>query len=503
MKVLFLKYVSLLVATGWMFGVLGVINDTGISADTKPLVAAIQQNPNQTPDVSPIFPALTLPFHVHLEVADFSLPNGLQTYVLGTYKGKWLLLCGRTNGLHGFNNDPNNFPPSQQNSTVYVVDPQRKSVFSRSLTDLQSGLTLDQIESLSVTAAQAYQSGNTLYIAGGYGFRSAISNFTTFDRLTAIDIPGLMNWVIRSNCHPLASQFIRQISNPLVRVTGGYMDQIGKNPTLLIFGQDFEGTYFFGNPIQIYTRQVRRFNIIDDGKNLDIQALPSHPLILDPNFRRRDLNVVRVVRSHHQKCVTSLMAYAGVFTPNTGVWTVPVKINARGYPKMPDPTNPRTFKQGMNNYNCATLGLFSKKNKEMYTLFFGGISYEFFENGAFQTDLNFPFINQVTTIKIDKKGQITQYLMEDEYPVILSTQSNPGNRLLFGAEAQFIPIRKIAQVTQNVIELDKLEKPTLIGYIVGGIQSTLPNTNTMSDSSASSYVFKVIIDPIRDKNSSD
>ncbi len=47
------------------------------------------------------------------------------------------------------------------------------------------------------------------------------------------------------------------------------MWQIGNNPTLLIFGQNFAGAYTPGSD-GVYTDQVRRFRIIDNGKDLDV-----------------------------------------------------------------------------------------------------------------------------------------------------------------------------------------------------------------------------------------
>ncbi len=131
--------------------------------------AAFCEDINQTSTVSPILPGNELPFKVRIEILkdkdgnDFLLPNGLQSYDVGIHKGKWLLMNGRTNGLHGFNNDPNNFPPEAQNTVVYVIDPVKRTVVSRSLTSPSSGLTQDQIDSLSVTSAESYQSGHTLY----------------------------------------------------------------------------------------------------------------------------------------------------------------------------------------------------------------------------------------------------------------------------------------------------------------------------------------------------
>src|SRR5271170_8374166 len=119
---------------------------------------------NQTTNTTPILSSNGVPFSIQIEQAGFSLPSGLQSYVVGTSGGKWLLLAGQINGLHGFN-PSNNFPADTQNTTIFVVDPTLQTVTTRSLTNLvASGLTQAQIDLLSVTAPQAYQSGNTLYM---------------------------------------------------------------------------------------------------------------------------------------------------------------------------------------------------------------------------------------------------------------------------------------------------------------------------------------------------
>jgi hypothetical protein len=403
--------------------------------------------------------------------------------------------------MHGF--DPsddgsNNFPPQEQNTMIYVVDPICKKVYCRSLDDPESGLTQDQIDSLSTTSPQYNQEGSTLYIVGGYGFRHSIEDYTTFEFLSALDIPGLMRWVI---CEPegeSAQQHIRQITDPIFKITGGEMSKLGKcMPTLLALGQDFEGAYFSESSVQTYSNQVRRFYIHDDGVNLSVEILLSLPLSPDPNLRRRDLNVVPMVKAHKGKLIPELVALSGVFTENDGIWTVPVSISACGHSFMADPADPCTFKQGMNNYDSATLGLYSKRTGDMYTILFGGISYGFFQDGVFKTDDQFPFINQITTVKKNRKGHYTQYLMAAEYPEIRSTQSNPGNLLLFGADARFVPTSGLECYLygNGVFKFDRIVRSMEIGYIVGGIQSSLPNTTKMSDSAASPYIFKVCLEP--------
>lgn len=472
---------SLFAALGWL---------SSLSAD------------NQTPDTSSIYPENDLPFRIQIEQADFSLPNGLHSGVKATYKGKWLFLAGRTNGMHSFNFDNNNFPPSMQNQVVYVVDPVKKTVVSKSLTDPSSGLTQHQVDLLSVTSPQYYRTGQTLYITGGYGVDTSSGLFSTKDVLTAINVPGLIHWVLDAYPGETAAQHIRQISDPIFRVTGGYMTKIG-HTTLLVFGQNFQGFYLPSSSGE-YTEQIRRFKIYDNGKKLAVKILPSKPLIQEPNYRRRDLNVVPIVQVKCGFSVPALTALSGVFTLTGGIWTIPVIISANGNSTTKDANDPEAFKQGMNNYACATLGLFSRRHEEMYTLLLGGLSYGFFDNGVFETDEEIPFINQVTTIKLDKHGDFKQYIMSGQYPVIISTQSNPGNPLLFGAGAYMIQNPSLPAYRNGVLKLDGLcKEPVLLGYIVGGIQSTLPNTNVASDSAASSYIFKVTLVPVRPESESD
>lgn len=448
---------------------------------------------NQTPDVSPVLVDTPLPFDITISLEDYTLPGGIQSGAAGSCGCEFLFIAGRTNGLHGFDFIGDNFPPRQQNTTVYVVNVHTKKVSSRSLLDPLSGLTQQQIDSLSVTSPQFYQCKNTLYITGGYGIDTASGTFTTKNTLTAIDIPGLIHWVTNPQCSKKASSYIRQVAHPAFQVTGGIMAQAGDCPTLLMFGQKFTGTNLF-TPDAVYTQQVRKFRIIDKGNCLNAIILP--PSKTDPNYRRRDLNIVPIVKTccHNKKQTTAFAALSGVFTLDNGVWTVPVEIDALGQPEMANPNDPDTFKQAMNNYYCAHTVLASKSGSN-YILLFGGITYEYYQDGAFQPDPELPFTNQVTIIKRSTSGAYKQYLSNAQFPTIISTFSNPGNTLLFGTGAQFMPTHDVPRYKNGILQLWKIKRPTVIGYIIGGIQSTLPNTFSSSDSAASPYIFKVTLTP--------
>jgi hypothetical protein len=400
-------------------------------------------------------------------------------------------LAGRTNGLHEFNFGSGNFPPSFQNTTVIVVDPVHKTVVSRSLSDPTSALSQAQIDTLSVTTPQYDQVGQTLYLVGGYGVDTATGLFDTKSSLTAIDVPGLISWV--EGGQKSAAESIRQTFHPLMQVAGGFMTRVSKHqPFLLSFGENFTGDSVFGTD-GAYTQQVRPFRIIDNGRELYVK--PEKQFATDPSYRRTDLSVIPIMTKSLDTYVPAAVALSGVFTPAGGIWTVPILIHPDGSSSMANPLLPNTFKQGMNSFDCARLGLFSKSTNEMYILLFGGISYLFVDGGMVVADAELPFINSVTTVKIDAAGNFQQYLMEGEYPVIPSQFSNPGNTLLFGAEARFIPVAGLSTFPNGVFSLDELgSSPILLGYIVGGIQSTLPNTSAPTDSSASPYIFSVYLE---------
>lgn len=447
---------------------------------------------NQTETISPIYSNDPIPFDISIELADFILPNGLHSYAQATHDGKWLIVAGRTNGLHGFNNDTNNFPPSAQNLLVYVIDPLHGTVYTKSLLDSTADLSSSIVDALSATSTESYQSGKILYVIGGYGIDSSTGNFNTKSTLTAIDVPGLMHWVVKPSKHETAKKHIRQTAHPLLTVTGGYLGQIdAHSPFLLIFGQNFTGYYFDGGNGN-YTNQVRRLKIIDDGSHLNVAFLKSEEP--NPSYRRRDLNIVPIIKKNKAHYDPGFLALSGVFTLSGGAWTVPVWITGDGSSSMPDPLDPSTFKQGMNNYTSASLVLYSKSENTNYIVLLGGMTFLTSPDGS--SDPELPFTNFVTTLKVDSKGSIQQCLMDGSYPIIPSTFSNPGNTLLFGAGASFFAADEMPLYPNGVFSLDALQDgPSVLGYIVGGIASTLPNTNTQADSGGSPYVFRVILTP--------
>lgn len=443
---------------------------------------------NQTKTLSPVLAESSVPFSLTIKQADFSLPSGLQAYAKAIYNGKWVLLAGRTNGLHGFSNHGNAFPPAFQNTDVFIVDPSTGCVRSHSLTGCNAELSQSEVDALSVTMPQFFQKGKMLYLVGGYGIDTATGQMETKSTLTAVDLEKLIDWAEGGSS--TAKSAIRQVDDPFLQVTGGALFQNSdQDPFLLILGQNFSGLYR-DNSNGVYTKQIRPFWLNDEGGTLTLTPISSKTSF--DEYRRRDLNVAPVIYENQP----AYIAFSGVFTLSEGIWTVPIAIFPDGSSLEPNSGLPDTFCQAMSHYNCANFGLYSTESQDMYAIFAGGMSYGYFSDGIFYTDPDIPFLNQVTAIKIDQKGNFTQYLMNGEYPFIPSTGSNPGNQLLFGSDACFFPAAGIPSLPNGVIQLDSLgSTPTLIGYIVGGIMSTLPSTNSESDSTSSPYIFTVELIP--------
>ncbi len=445
---------------------------------------------HQTESFSPVLDGAQLPYQVDVRSIDFGTPDlpTLHSFAAARHDGLWVLLAGRTNGLHGFSNVGTvNFPPSFQNRAIWVIDPGQRRVWSRSLDDASSGLSAAQIATLTPTNNQFFQRGDRLYMAGGYG-ALATGGFDTFDSLSAIDLPGIVSWVTQGTGR--ATDSIRQIRDPLVKVTGGAMYEI-EGRTHLVFGQDFTGAYVPGRT-GVYTDQVRSFDILDDGTTLAI-ANPTVSPVQDA-YHRRDLNVYPSLRrGAGGDLEQGLVALSGVFTDSNGAWTVPVEIDALGDPFMSDPVAPGTFKQAMNNYHSAKLGLYSSVRDQMHEVLFGGITIHEYDamSGQIVRDDAMPFTSQMTSVVRDGEGNYAQYFL-GAFPQLTDLT---GNLLRFGSNAEFFLAPDIPTRGDGLIDLDSLSGETRVGYIYGGIVSNAPHVRNVAGalSAASDDIFEVWI----------
>lgn len=409
------------------------------------------------------------PFHIYLEPMNITGLGGLQAYAFGQHDGKWLIIGGRLDGLH--RRQPfAAFDVAGNNNQLLVIDPVAKQKWSAPLTSLPVALQ----EQLSSTNMEFHQQGNYLYVVGGYGYNTATATRKTFANLTAVDVPAVINAIIAGTSF---TSYFRQITDAQFAVTGGHLKKIN-NTFYLVGGNKFDGDYNpMGNPTytQVYTNAIRKFNIADDGSTITITHLPT---ITDAvNLHRRDYNAVQQILPNGDEGIT---AFSGVFQPAVNLpFLNAVNIDSVSYAVK------NSFQQFYNHYHCAVLPMYSATHNQMHNVFFGGIAQYYDSAGILVQDNNVPFVKTIARVTRDANGTMAEYKLPVEMPGLL------------GSGAEFIPITTVPAFHNEVIKLDELTADsTLVGYIYGGISSTAANiftTNTGTQSSASSQIFKVYV----------
>lgn len=397
---------------------------------------------------------------------------GVHSFAWGQHNGEWLLIGGRTDGLH--QRQPfAAFLAADNNTMAYVVDPVAQQVWSAPMSSLPAAV----YQQLQSTNMEYEQVGNTLYIIGGYGFAAAANDHITHPRLTAVNVSGAISAI--KNAQPIATHF-RSITDERMAVTGGYLGSLG-DVFHLVGGQRFIGRYNPNGPnfgpgfFQQYTNAIRRFTIEDDGTSL---AIANYTEVIDTaELHRRDYNLVAQVFPNGTNGYT---AFSGVFQYVADIpWLNTVDITADSYTVVPD------FEQLLNQYHGAHMPVYSNGDNVMSTVFFGGIGRYYFDaNGQLVDDVNVPFVNTISMVSREGDGSMEE-LAIGEMPALL------------GAGAEFIHNPNIPLISDAIVDLDALVGDTVLaGYIVGGIRSSARNIffiNNGTQSDASARVFRVLL----------
>lgn len=412
------------------------------------------------------------PFDIQLTPIQIEGVGGLQAFAFGQHEGNWLIVGGRLDGLH--RRQPfASFDIAGHNTQLIVVDPSGNQSWTASLNVLPASIK----EQLSATNMEFYQEGDILYLIGGYGYSATAGDHITYPNLTAINIPQTIQ-AIQNDLSILP--FIRQIKDDKLAVTGGYLQKI-YDTYYLVGGQKFIGRYNPMGPnngpgfIQEYTNAIRKFTLEDDG--MTIKIIHQTEIYDRAQLHRRDYNVAPQIMPDGREGLT---AFSGVFQENVDLpFLTCVNIDNDGYAVQAG------FNQYYNHYHCAHIPLYSAKDNEMHTLFFGGIAQYYDDNGLLVRDDNVPFVNTIARITRQSDGSMAEYKLPITMPALL------------GAGSEFIPKPDLPFYENGVLKLDEVDQDTtMIGYIYGGISSSAPNiffTNTGTQSQASSQIFKVFL----------
>jgi hypothetical protein len=420
--------------------------------------------------------AQSAPFEVVLKPLSIAGLTGLQSYAVGQSSGKWLMVGGRIDGLH--RRQPfASFAASGNNNNILVVDPITKQKWISDMTSLPIPIQ----EQLSSTNMQFYQQDSFLYCIGGYGYSNTAADHITYPNLTAINISSLIQSII--NGSSISGSF-RQLIDAQFAITGGRLEKM-YDTYYLVGGQKFDGRYNPGGMptyTQVYSNQIKKFRILDDGLSLSVLNLPSFSD--SNNLHRRDYNLVPQILPDGKE---GLIAFSGVFQRSFDLpYLNCVIIDSVGYTVNP------SFSQYYNHYQCPVLPIYSQSQNKMHNVFFGGISQYYDSAGVLIQDDNVPFVNTIARVSTDASGVMAEYKM--------STQLFS----LMGASAEFIPLPDISSYSNHVLKLDEIDHDTtLVGYIYGGINSDSRNIffiNTGVESEATNQILEVYL--VKNSNTS-
>jgi hypothetical protein len=427
----------------------------------------------------PIVIQAQLPFTV--EATEDAAPNfpgapHLSSTSFGQWEGKWVFIGGRIAGYHSVGGGSAEFLRADTNREVWVVDTGQHpaKTYHAEVSQLPASLAIVKEEWTS-TGQLSYQDGRFLYVGGGYGQNSA-GKWVTFDVLTKVDLPRLINGVIHGEVPGEAVSFT---SSPAVQSTGGELTKLSDGFFYLAMGHRFMGSYtaFEGGgehnteaASQTYLNEIRKLKISSDSAGRLIVSLVAS-FCNEAEFHRRDLNVVKIAHAGGD----GLAVFGGVFTPDTQLsYSKPIYLLAGGKPMVE-----RSFEQKMNAYVCSRLALYDKASNKMYTTLLGGISryawddttHEFRANPRVGTKTEPTYldglqwsdrISTLQTVIADGKMSTTEAIQPKALPVFV------------GTDAVFIPEQKLARAMPDtdIIDLNALPAgKTFVGYLYGGIQA--------------------------------
>ncbi len=398
------------------------------------------------------------PFSIELESFTIDNLEGVQSFAKAQANNKWLILSGRTNGVHP-PQPPFAFQTKDENKLIYVVDPIQKNVWTSDLTNLPTSIQ----EQMRSTNTEFYQDGDTLYIVGGYGYSTTLQLHVTYPYVTAINVSGLMTAIIDGQD---IAPYFKQGQSPLMEVTGGQLGKIG-DTYYLVGGQKFMGLYNPNNGVsfsQSYTKSIRKFKLALQADTISIFDIEE---INDENsFRRRDYNLVPQVFPDGEY---GYMLSSGVFQKNLNLpYLSPTDIRANSHQYRTD------FEQYLSHYHSAKFSVYDADLRKNYAVFLGGMAQYYYQNNNLVQNDSVPFVKTISVVVRDSLDSLSEVALVDEMPGLV------------GANAEIFYNKSLPFIHDHIVDLAAIDEDTiLIGYLFGGIESLELNPFALSHNTAS------------------
>ena len=412
------------------------------------------------------------PFSVKLEPIILKEFSGLQSYAWARAGDNIILFGGRKEGLH--KRQPfASFNKTFNNSEIIMINPGTQQTIRKGLGSVPAPIA----EQLQSSNMEFFQDGDYLILIGGYGYSETKNDHITFPSMLVIRLSAMVK-ALQSGSS--IDESIIQIPDERMAITGGNLGKLD-DAFYLIGGQRFTGRYNPHGPdhgpgySQQYSNEIRKFQL--NFKN-GTPAIYNYEAISDTSlFHRRDYNLVNQYDENGNEI---LSVYSGVFQSTADLpFTTLVDISPSGYKLVPE------FNQQLNHYHSAHLPLYDSINRNQFVIFFGGIAWNYLDNnGKLNKDDNVPFVKTISVVERTRAG-IKEYSL---------TERMPG---YFGASASFIARDPLMFTKNGNLKWDSIgDKPSLVGYIIGGIDSRAPNilwSNDPLESRASPVIWEVFI----------
>ena len=197
---------------------------------------------------------------------------------------------------------------------------------------------------------------------------------------------------------------------------------------------------------------------------------------------RRDYNLIPQIFPNGEEGYT---ISSGVFQITADLpFLYPVDIKASAH-------FPQThFNQYLSNYHSGKVGLYDQTENRMHSLFFGGMSQYYYQNGNLIQDNTVPFVKTISRVTRFSDGSLIEYQLPIEMPN------------LKGSGAEFIPNQSLPHYYHEVIKLSEIaEDEFVIGHLYGGILSSSPsaftdNQTNLTSADPSIYEIKLVKNPL-------
>ncbi len=391
-----------------------------------------------------------------LEIVPYNIPDlpALHSYAFAQHNGKWLIIGGIT-GENTFSSHPN--------YEFLVIDPLNSKFWSYPYE--YAAMDIEEPEHLSACFAASQQVGDYLYLVGGMGYLAESEAFGTFPYLTRIEVPALINAIIKKE---KISSYFDQIEDESFRTMNATLSVVDSR-FFLVGGQTLNGTFNEQGELIIDESPYGKCSIfkISEGEDFNLKHIET--MAFDEHFLSLYPKAIAQVFPDGEQGLT-IFYNEKVESVNKLSW---MNIFDFGYSTHAQP------EAEIPQYHSTIIPVYDQKNNKMHTVFLGGCD-----------DYLCSDEQEYAPNMVEEMTSFTRF--PDGYTQIETSQIQAY--LTRGKDALFLPVNN----KQNgIIYLDELgdDNRNLIGYIYGGATTPSPMfySNGELMDSASNQLFKVYL----------